>query len=214
MAKNNNLLLYGGAAVAAYLLFFNKSSATPVNTTQNYSNIPPPPAVYSQAYYEQYQYPAMLAANPNVGNPNYRLTDAEANQYLQNYLDLAQGLQLEATNGMTIQDAARRHWTNHGVAEKRTFLPLMPQDKTPFVPPPANNNASSGSWITSALGIATSVVGLLGPGDVTLNQREAEVLINGGAILKNILPLFSEDPREVAIDKKLTVLLEKYTDGL
>lgn len=204
-----NILIFGGiAAVAAY--FFLGQSATPAvappataaalvpGAPAGYPypilpGAPTPPVTFDNAYYLQWEYPAMLAANPNVGNPNYQLSPVEAAQYLDNYTDLTQWVTtVIPKNFPSQQSAAQFHWTHNGVPEKRSFRPFLPTDRNNYIPPPANANSSgSGSTLTTALGVAAKVAPLLVLlGDGTLNDTEIAVLMNGSAIGLDLLPYY------------------------
>lgn len=63
-------------------------------------------------------YVVLLAANPNLGDPNYQLQPQELAQYLANYLDLREA-------GITMA-TAQNHWTHFGPGQQRIFLPLVP----------------------------------------------------------------------------------------
>lgn len=217
MAKSNTLLWVGGGVAAFMLLskgglsalsFGPKTNAAPGTLVPN---APAPPSVYSQAYYNAYQYPAMIAANPNVSNPNYQLTGAEANQYLQNYMDIAQWSR--TFNNKTPQQAAQYHWTTYGVAERRTFMPLIPQDLTPYTPPPANKNASSGNSFSSILGTVASVaIAFAGTESNRLNNADVDLIFKGSAIIKEILPMYASSDLQLtrAIDDRLNNVLSDY----
>lgn len=71
-------------------------------------------------------YTALIAANPNLLNPNYQLAPAEIAQYLANYLDLRGG-------GLT-PSTAQQHWTNYGVSQERIFIPLVPVSSEAWQP--------------------------------------------------------------------------------
>lgn len=47
--------------------------------------------------------------------------------------------------------------------------------------------------------------------DVLLNDTEAAILINGAAILKEILPMYYVDGAALNIENNLTALLTQYT---
>lgn len=248
MAKKNDLIMYGAIGLGAYLLLGKKSSTgvtlntgstvpkpgtvltNPGQTNVGGYNISIPNGVDPNARiypaggtfantitYGQYAVAQQL--NPNNGNPNYTLTDSEAQQYLQNYLDLQQGLPAwvgHVPGINTLNDAARDHWKKYGAAEKRIFTVLTPPSTVAFIPAPPNPNTSTSSgggksWISSALGIAGSIISLFGADDPILNDYEAEILITGSAILSDILPMFSHDPLYPGIRAKSTELLEQYT---
>lgn len=229
--KTDQILLYGGGALAAYMLFLKPKS--PVAVTPGVISpgvsIQPGTALVGQnsgatagngSFYTVSNYNQLLAANPNLGNPNYQLTSSELSQYIANYLDLQQGLPTwvgkkdPSGNLMTsLQRAEQVHWQYHGCAEKRIFLPLQPPSTGNYIPPPVNANTSGGggSWLSSALGIATTVVGLLGDSE-QLNAADAQALFCMGAIIKDILPLYAEsDPLLTrAIEVKLNALQVQY----
>lgn len=162
--------------------------------------------------YEKIIYPAMLAANPNIGNPNYTLTDGEAQTYWNNYRDLREGA-VNWFNGNHIL-AARDHWHTNGVPEKRTFMPLNPPTIAPYIGPPVSPKSGGSSFWSGVLGVATSVLDVvLGDGqDIRLSDREVELIANSGAVIKQILPFYYNADLELAgrIDAKLDELLKEY----
>lgn len=227
--KTEHLLLL--ASVGAAGLYFLSSSTpgvtSPVsaplaasgNTGYPYPILPgapPIPATWNLSYYLTYEYPAMLAANPNIGNPNYQLTQAEANQYFNNYLELQQWeVTVVPKPFANLLIAMQYHWHTYGVAQQYSFTPFLPTKNVNWTPPPVNKNASGSStqsWIGTALSIATTVAAILSPPPV-LNHAEAEVLINGSAIGLNILPMFYEATNGYASAAmgKMEDLLTQYT---
>jgi hypothetical protein len=222
MTKNTtNWLLIGAAGLAALFVFGNKSTSSGTSTTNNPNippnsllpNSPPVPTVFNQQYYETYEYPAMLAANPNIGNSNYSLTDAEARQYLINNNDIAQWAAIVVpTDFPDNNSAARYHWKTYGVAGKYSFMPFAPTKSTPLSASMVQSNqnqvaqAKSGGssfWsglANSVLGIGTQLATtaiLAGcdnntvAGITELNEHEQFVVTNGAAILFNILPYYN-----------------------
>lgn len=235
------ILLVGGGAAALYflsksgagtrlpaipgmpgstLLPGGGSSANPTSFVPTVTGAPPPPAIYTQSYYDMYQYPAMKASNPNVANASYSLTTAEADQYIQNYNDINQWTStVVPKNFPSKEDAARYHWAHYGPSEKRTFLPLMPQDLTPYVPAPANPSSSGGGGFLGTIKKVTGVVGsllaILGVDD-RLNDEEVKMLLEGAAIMNEIMPFYKQaDPKLYnAIMSKMDTLVEMYTREL
>lgn len=219
--KNNTLLYAGGAAVLGLLLLSKTSTTATTTTTGSLTTegAPPPPATWSLAYYQQYQYPAMLKANPNVGNAAYTLTTAEAQQYIANYQDLQQWVALSSTvpkEFPTTIAAAQFHWHTFGPPEQRTFLPLIPQATGNYVPAPANSNSSGSGSTTSTListlgSLAIAFLGVNDPQPI-MNDTEVAILINGSAIGLNILPLYYGAPDGLAmeIEDLNTALLKQY----
>lgn len=234
---NNNLLVYGGVAVVGiYLLSKSSTSAAVVpgastvpgqtlTPGQTYpyvilANHPAVPATWNYPYYLQYIYPAMLQANPNVGNPGYQLSQAELSQYAANYSDLRGWLNtgiiphpFADTNA-----ALQSHWTHNGVAEKRTFMPFLPTTTAGYITPPANANtsgssSSSSGWLTALEVAGEVVIAVAGPVNTgpLLNDYEADILICGGCIAKNILPFYYKDSLAMASEDKLDALLTQYT---
>ena len=204
-----------GAAGIGLFLLTRKSPATTLSTTTSVATAgaPPAPTSYNQAYYLQYQYPAMVAQDPNITNPNYTLTQAQANQYLQNYLELQQWITTVVPKPFATQLAALQyHWKTYGVALKYTYLPLIPPKNANWTPPPANANSSgSSSTFSTILGAATSIIALLGDKQ-RLNDADLELLFNGCAVAKNIVPLYMKaDPRmSVLINQKMDEVLTDY----
>lgn len=236
MAKSNTLL-YVGLAGAAYLLLKPKTT-TPVLTSSGYpvvkspgtsmtnpgqtsANVPAgvdPNALISSTSGLTYgQYAAAQAQNSNIGNPNYNLTDAEAQQYMNNYIDLQQALPYwqKAHVYNTAVEAGRGHWKSNGAAEKRSFLPMTENTAHIYVPAPENSNTSGSgggkSFISSALGIAGSIISLFGTVVPVLSDYEAEVLITGSAIAKDILPMFRNSHLYPAASDRMNDLLTQYT---
>ncbi len=220
-------VLYIGGGLAAYVVLkpmLTKAGATIPKATNSTiptsqaslltPGAPNPPAVYDGNYYLAYEYPAMVKANPNVTNSAYNLTDGEATQYMANYLDISQYANAPSSikNFGSALNAARKHWHDHGVAEKRTFMPLQPPFTVPFKPAPANGGSSGGgSWVTDALSVATTIFSFLGSDD--LNDRELELLFNGGGVMYDVLPMFYDaDPVVTTkIKERLDDLLTKYS---
>jgi hypothetical protein len=147
------------------------------------SSIPPAPATFDETYYLTYQYPAMLAYDPNVGNAKYVLTDPQATQYIANYLRLqnypgdaqplsswkdgigVQGVYRNPDTNNLINDKARLHWQLYGVANKYSYLPFQPYDNTPpgLYPPlptttPPKKSGSIFGDVLSGVEVATPIV--------------------------------------------------------
>lgn len=207
--KTTEIVLFGGAGlVLLYLLKGNGSislpGSTPDNIGINSGQLGGNGSFNTVANYEQ-----LLAANPNLGNPNYQMNGMEAGQYLSNYLDLRQGIGAES-GGLSLANV-NKHWHQYGCAEKRIFLPLQPPSMVTYIPPPKSASGSSWtSWIGTALEIAAAIAGTdQGKG---LNDKEIEVLITGGAILTDILPFYQlADPQRVLkAETKLQSLLLQY----
>lgn len=172
-------------------------------------------AQIDKTWYLTWEYPAHQKVNNNIGNANYTLSPSEIQQYLTNYLDIQQFANNPGTLSVykTPQAAAQYHWKTYGAIERRTFLPQYPPFNVNFVPPPTPPKQSSGgSWLTSALSIATTVVGLLGPNDPPLNPKEQETLFTGAAVMKQILPYYYKvNPKLTdAIESRLAALLTQY----
>lgn len=179
--------------------------------------VPAPPAIFNEAYFMQYQYPPLTAANPNLLNSNYTLSQAELNQYAANYVDVAQGVKTWTSNGGNFNANLQSHWKQYGVAQHRVFVPFLPTDTTPYVAPPAGSSSSGGgggsSWVGTALTVAGSIVALLGPNDPIpfLTDLDLETVVEGGAIMKDILPLFYQaDSRAIDIEGNLDATLNNY----
>lgn len=230
MSTKTSPLLYIGGAAAVYFLFL-KPKAAPAPVFIPGTNIPAPAPVSTNplsnlfpvispvqstvtnyginsgikggngSFYTVNNYAQLLAANPNLGNPNYTLSPAESSQYLANYSDLQTGLptwvgqkMLDGTTASNLSMAIQGHWRIYGCAEKRIYLPLQPPSTAAFIPPPANPKSSGGgsSVLGTALGVATSILPLLlgVDTDPRLSNAEIQVLMTGGAILNDILPLY------------------------
>jgi len=178
------------------------------------------------SFYTVANYAALLAANPNLGNPNYQMTDAEAQQYLANYSDLQTGLptwighpDVGGNTVTSLNQAAREHWKYYGCAEKRIYLPLQPPSTAAFIPPPVNNQAKSGggsSWIGSAISTVGSIaLALLGNQSASvpvLNDGEVNVLVTGAAIVKKILPFYLQVAPDLvhSIENNIDAALSQY----
>lgn len=194
------------------------SLSTPASTTIS-SSIPPAPATFDINYYLTYQYPVMLAQDPSIGNPNYIMGDSGAQQYINNYADL-QGANLQSwPGGLTkagvrdslpqgqtgILDKARLHWTQYGVAQKRSFLPFTPYNNSPQVGvpiPPVPVAKSTGGFLGTLASLAQIAVPIVtavaGTGDMVqvplLTAEEVAVLVTGGQIVLDTLPLYFNSP--------------------
>jgi hypothetical protein len=161
----------------------------------------------------------MVNANPNIVNPNYQLSPAEAQQYKMNYLELQQWLPsvMKQFNNSELA-ALQYHWTHYGVSLKYSFMPFTPPKNANWVhPPPAPNSSGSGSTFSSILGTVASVaVALLGTndqaGEQRLNDMDIELLFNGCAIAKHIIGFYQvADPKLTArIDEKMNEVLAQY----
>jgi hypothetical protein len=223
--KTNDMLMYGGLGLAAYMLLGKKvpGVSTPVTSLPTNSGTVSPTAGYTQ--FTPPNYAAMVAANPNVQNPNYILSHPENAAYGANYLDMQQWVAQPINNkhGWVVPDqypdtwtAVQWHWTNIGCAQKRSFIAFTPMCMVPWSGPPINTNAASSgggsSWLGSALSIAGSVIAMFGVTPV-LNDAEAEVLITGSYIGLNLLPFYYGEPGSLAIqaEQRVSDLVKQYT---
>lgn len=212
---DKNLLYLGGFGVLA-ALYISKQNNTggsglfanqihPV--TPVLQGAPPTPTSWDQNYYLTYQYPAILQMYPNVGNPNYKMSDSEAAQYISNYLDLQQvwadqnNFKGGWDNAHTLPDFARSHFKKYGIPEKRTFTPLVPSRSIAYVAPPKTENGgfftSIGNFISKGANVVTSVIpyvaAFAGTNDqITLSPTDKEILLNGGGIMINIFDLYGQ----------------------
>lgn len=223
MAKSNTLL-YVGIAAGAYLFLTQKSGGVSLlpgsagNVPLANSIIPTGGQVNginsgipagNGSFNSVSNYNQVAQANPNILNPNYQMTAAETAQYANNYWDLKHAYTSGAW-GTPPQISYQQHWSQHGCAEKRIFVPLLPPCTNDFVPqPPAPKKAEGGNTLSTVLGIATTVLGFLGD-DPVLNNADVTLLVTGGAIVNNILPMFAVDPRAEMIASKYTALLKEY----
>jgi hypothetical protein len=237
MSKPISPLIWVGGAAAVYFLFLRPTTpAVPGASTSLLSTLLPGAASSAVginsgvkggngSFYTCSNYAQLLAANPNLGNPNYQLSAAEQSQYMANYSDLQTGIPptvgKKGSQGQTLSTLAiaiQYHWNQNGCGEKRIFLPLQPPSTAAYIPPPpVAKAASGGSFLSSALGIATSVVPyvamLAGPyNSPQLNDGEVQLLFTAGAIINQILPLYaSSDIVQVnRIDQALNDLLTQY----
>lgn len=228
--KNENLLLLGGGTVALFLLMQNNGSQATASTTTQAGVTAPVQLVGinsgqlggNGSYYTCSNYAALLAADPNLGNPNYIMTPAQVNQYMANYADIREAMPSwvghKYGNGapapnppQNVQQAAQTHWWMGGCAQKRIFYPLTPTSPALEVPPPANGSGSSGSWVGTALQVAGTVAAFLGNPD-NLNDGEIQCLFTGGAVLTDILPFYkmNNNAAVTTAQNRLTNLLLMY----
>lgn len=177
--------------------------------------------IINKSYYLQYEYPAHQKINPNILNSGYVLTDAEAQQYLNNYSDINQWALSTASNGGTHQwgsplAAAKKHWQTFQPAEQRTFLPLIPPFTGVWVPPvqSANTSTSSGgsSWVSTALTIGTSIIALLGPDDPKFTDHDLEIIATGGFVVQQVAQCYMNVKPKMAsaIEAKLDSIIKQY----
>lgn len=203
------------------------------------SGAPAPPLSYptglwgtvKNGYYTQYEYPAHVAVNPNISVSAYQMTDAEANQYLNNYLDIKQwantpGIKDNKDHTFTSPLAAARwHWNTYQPGEQRTFLPMMPTFTGTFVAVeqatgvgvnPSTSGSSTINTIATigldALKIAGGVIAILGPNDEKLTPNDVYLLATSGAVIKQILPYYYKNNAKLAmsIDAKFDGLIKQY----
>lgn len=229
--KESQILTYAGlglGALVAIKLFGNKSGTSVINpgttggnisynSNGTFTNAPAPPASFNAAYYNSYQYPAMVRANPEIQNSNHTLSQSEAAQYKQNYLELQQWLPTVVPSSRFPGgelEALNWHWHNYGVAQKYSFMPFSPPKWDNYIPAPTNSNSSGGgSWLTDAFHIATGIIALLGT-DERLNDKEVELLVTGSYIPLNILPFYDNVSagRSEQITGRMQDLISQYLD--
>jgi hypothetical protein len=225
MAKNKNnntLLLVGGGAVVLGGLYLYSKNKTPslvpgTNTPGTTSNIPPAPASYDDQYYKTYQYPALIKANPNLLNSNYQLTPTDANNYLNNYLEIQQWLPTVVGSGKsfsTNQQALQYHWTHYGVAQQYSFVPFYPPKNAQWTHPPVNPSSSgSGGGVLSTIETVAGVAAMfLGPNDRDLSNEEVEILVTMAPVTNDIIKFYLKSDRQLVglIDRKLNDLVSQY----
>lgn len=233
MSKTNTPLLVGGAALGLYLLLGRNSSSTspltaltktllPGGTSGNGASpvVPNAPALtplaWNEAYYNSYQYPQLVANNPNLQNPNYQLTDADASNYLNNYLELQQWVQnADVKKKFGNNKAALQwHWTTYGVPYHYSFVPFTPPKNVQWTPPPVNKNSSgNSSMFTTILGdVATVAVAALAGDEPLLNDAEINLVLTSAAVTKKILPfyLFGNQKLVSSISQKLDSIISAY----
>lgn len=241
MAKSilsNPLVLVGGG-VAAYLLLSKHSSpavtlpgggysqstnaAVLPQQTQSLTGINSGIKGSNGTYYTVANYSQLAQLVPSLLNPNYVMTPAENAQYVANYLDLQQALptwigykQPNNTIPRTVADAAQVHWTYGGCAQQRIFLPLNPPSNANQIPPPPNPKSSGGgSFLSSALNVATTILPFILGSDGSakdLNDADLQLLFTGGYVMQELLPMFeTAEPGTVkAINNRFTELLTPY----
>jgi len=184
----------------------------------NLTLVPLPPAVFSEAYFMQYQYPPLCASNPNLLNSNYQLQPSEIQQLAANYVDVAQGVKTWTSNNGDFNKNMQSFWQQYGVPEHRVFVPFEPTDTTPYVAPPkgaTSGSSSSGgsSWVGTALTVAGSIVALLGVDRPipSLTDLNLQSVTEGSAIAKAILPMFyAVAPTAIEIDMQIDDVLTYY----
>lgn len=181
MSKHTNPALIVGGLAAAYLLLNSNSGSSPAAGNPVTDALVPQPAASAVpttyginsgvrggngSFYTVSNYAQLLAANPNLGNPNYQMTATENGQYFNNYLDLQQGLpswvgqkMLNGVKATSLMQAIQGHWTFYGCAEKRIFLPLQPPSGAQYIPPPPQPKSSGSGIFGTILRVATIVGG-------------------------------------------------------
>lgn len=235
MAKKNNILLIGAGAAALYFLYNSKQTAatttpgaaTPapagsnlaVNTTPQLYGINSGLKGGNGSFYTVSNYTTLLAQNPNLGNVNYQLTDAEKAQYLSNYLDLQQGLPTwigQKHNGVTmnnINDAIQVHWSVYGVPEQRIFLPLVPPSGANYIAPPPNPKSSGGGLFKGILegltlvgGVALTIASAGAAAPIVAPAVAATLTTTAVSTEANILKGINEPP-SLLDDKEIEILV-------
>jgi len=166
--KNNSLLILAGVGVGAYFLLNGSSASAAVPSVAASSLAPgtPAPLIGQNLGFVGgnnnfvANYSQLLAADPNLANPNYQLNPLQAQQYLNNYQDLQTGLPtwIDGKTIKTLAQAIQQHWTKFGAAEKRIYYPLQPASTVPYVPPPPHPKSTGGS-IWKSIAIAATVLG-------------------------------------------------------
>lgn len=158
------------------------------------ATVPTPPTNFDQTYFLTYVYPIAIASNPNLTNPNYQLSPTELNQYAANYLTIRQGVATWTSNGGNLNLNLQSHWRQYGVAQKLIFIPFLPTNTTPYVPPVSTSTTSgSGSSFGSILGDIGKGVALVSAlagvsDDVT--PLELQVIATGAVIAKDLIPMY------------------------
>lgn len=222
MSDSNNALVWmGAAAVGGYLLLAGSggvaATSSAVQPPYLVPGAPALPAAYNQAYYLNYEYPAIVGYNPNVTNPNYVLTAADAQAYYSNYLDIQQwAASVVPSKFPNLQSALQYHWNVYGVPDKRSFVAFVPPDNANWVPPPVNNNSSGSSFLFSSIlgDVASVAVAFAGPQNTDrLNDLDLELLFNGSAIARAVVPMYAQTSHDqaVAIFEKINDVLTDYS---
>lgn len=215
------------------------TTSIPANTTQTTTagviaaygtyllqGAPAPPAAFppgqwqqiDRTYFFTWELPAHIKVNPNVGVQSYTLTDTEAAQLMANFSDIATWANGDGKTALKVSspyDACRYWWHTYGVSDRRTFLPMTPKFLGAYVPvvqPAKPATSGSGSWVSTALGIAGSVVALLGPNDPPLNAMDQQLLFTSAAVINEILPFYYKTNKKLAvpINDRLQSLLKQY----
>jgi len=216
MAKQPNYLMIGGIGIGA-LLLFSKLKSTGTSANSSYKATLPGSALSTSSGYVDatgHRVTRQPTASENAGlsNPRYILSPENLNDYRNNYLDIKQGVDDYWIQRFgSLNAALQNHWENYGASQNRTFIPLYTPSTAPFVPPPENQSSSGGgSWVGTALKIATGIISLIGVDDQALNDGETEVLLTGSAVIYDILPMF-DDPLTDKIYNKMQILIPQYT---
>ena len=207
MANNNTLLYVGGGIALLYLL--SKSSSGGTSLLSNLTNSSG--GTFTDATGHSVTRQPTDAENAGLTNPNYQLSAQNLTDYYNNYLDLQQAMNSDGwvTKYGSLQAALQQHWTQNGVTDHRTFIPLVSRSTVPFVKPPSS---SGGGWFSTAVSDATQVLPLVlavaGIGEMDrLNQNDINLIINSSAFAQQILPLFSADPQYQMIEDKMNDVL-------
>jgi hypothetical protein len=249
MAKDDTLLIVGAVAVVGYFYLKGQGNpvVAPVTSLINSTLAPITslitapvtspvaivsatpvipnapqlvPLTWNAAYYQQYQYPALVALNPQIQNSSYQLTSTDAVNYLNNYLELHEWLATGVVDGKrfkTQQQALQWHWTTYGVPYQYSFVPFVPPKNVNWVPPPPNPKASTSVFgtilrittvvagatleiasagtltpiVAPATGAALAVEGTIhGVPNDALNAEEIDIIVMSAAIIKKILPFY------------------------
>ncbi len=223
-SKDHTLLYAGGGAVVLLggLYLYNKSKQPVVvpGTTApatGSGTIPAPPVTYNETYYKTYQYPALVKANPELLNPNHQLTSTEANDYLNNYLELQQWAPSvigKQPNINSMQQAMQYHWTHYGVAQQYSYVPFTPPKNAQWVQAPPNPNSSgSGGGVLSTLGTVASIAAMfIGVDDRILSDEEIEILITMAPVTRDVIKFYLNTDKTIvhSIDKRLSELVGAY----
>lgn len=212
--QTKKVMLIGGAGIAVMFLLKNKKTAI----TQTFQGEPEVIKITAANFVPVDEtfpgwYEIMEKLYPVQVNPNYVLSDYQAQQFLDNYTDVRQAL--EKGGNSSLIAAARMYWSLFGVAEKRTFLPLKKPHTTPYNGKGITFYKEKGvvQGLAEMANYISMGLGMVGGVEPDLKDYEVDVVFNGAAIIKPMLNFFSNDERSDLINRKLTSILEYYSVG-
>lgn len=211
--KTKNIMMLGGAGLAAMFLLGGKKNvvASADGEEKNVLKITKENFLPIDEGFPGY-YQIMAKLYPDTVNPNYTMTDAEAQQFLDNYNDVKQAL-IKGKNS-SLLGAARFFWREYAVPRKMTFLPLKYPRTNGYNGPGISylTERSIVQGLVEMMGYVGTGISMFGGVDHELKPHEVDVIFNGAAIIKPILTFFEKDDMVDAINDKLTSILVTYSD--